>query len=132
MKTRKIISLLALLFLFYGPMQAQNPDCQKYRTGKFQNIESGKAFSTIKRSEKYQVEKIGKLKVRLQVEWINDCSYKLIFIKGNKTFWDNRPKDKGTPDLIVQITQTDELSYSQKSYFVDSPDEVYISTFFIL
>ncbi|TMM58292.1 hypothetical protein FEE95_02360 [Maribacter algarum] len=92
-------------------------NCKNFRTGKFQNIENGILKAEIQRNDTIQTEKYGQKEVKLKIEWINDCSYLLKFLEGNTAFWNSRPKNKPTPDLIVRITGTEGNSYLQESKF---------------
>lgn len=104
-----------LIILLLGFTSFSQPNCKKFKTGKFQNIENGKVSSLIERNETSQIETVGDIKVKLQIVWINACTYRLKFIKGNEAFWKSRPKNAPTPDLIVTITKTNENSYFQEA-----------------
>lgn len=128
----KITFFFTLILLFCVALHAQSPDCQIFRTGKFQNRDGREEADFIKRGKKFQIEKAGKLKVKLRVEWIDDCSYKLTIIKGNKAYRENASRGKDAPALIVRITKTNSMSYWQESYIEGRPDDLYESLFIIL
>jgi hypothetical protein len=103
-------------------------NCQHFKTGQFQNVENDIVKAEIQRNDTIQTEKYGEIEVKLKIEWIDDCSYRLKFIEGNDAFWNSRPKDMPTHDLIVKITQTNENSYLQESKFDIEENFIYKST----
>lgn len=109
-------SILLIFSLLISTIYGQE-DCAKFKTGKFKNIENGIVAAEIERDDTIQIEKYGEIEVRLKIVWIDDCNYRLIFIEGNDAFWNSRPKDSPTPDLIVRIIETNENSYLQESRF---------------
>lgn len=121
--------LILLFTLFFSSTYAQGK-CRDFKTGKFQNIENDIVKSEIQRTESFQMEKHGEIEVKLKIEWINECRYRLIFIEGNEAFWKSRPKDMPTPDMIVKMTVIDESSYLQESKFVIEEDFNYKSIIF--
>ncbi|MBA9079886.1 MULTISPECIES: hypothetical protein [Rufibacter] len=118
--------LLACLLITSCSAYSQS-DCKNFRIGKFQNVENGVIKSKITRSDSLQIEEYGNVKVTLKIEWIDDCTYRLIFKEGNESFWASRPKDRPTPDLIVRITKTEKDSYLQEAKFVGDNDFQYKS-----
>ena len=90
-------------------------DCTKFKTGKFENIENGVVKSTIERTESIQKESFGDKEIRLEITWIGPCTYRLKLVYGNDAFWNGRPKNMPTPDLIVTITSVDANQYTQQA-----------------
>lgn len=119
--------LIICLSTLIGTIAYSQENCSNFKTGKFQNIENGIIKSKIQRNDSIQTEQYGDKEIKLKIEWINDCSYKLKFLEGNTAFWNSRPKNKPTPDLIVKITQTNGNSYLQQAKFVDEEDFNYKS-----
>lgn len=128
MKTKlmeRIISLSILILVCRLSYSQEN--CDKFKIGKFQNIENGILKSKIQRNDSIQTEQYGEKKITLKIIWIDDCSYRLKFLDGNEAFWKSRPKDKPTPDLIVKITNVNGNKYTQESKFDIDNDFVYKS-----
>ena len=121
--------LLLIFALVVASTYAQD-NCKNFKTGKFQNIENDIVKAEIQRNDSIQTEKYGKIEIKLKIVWTDECSYRLIFIEGNQAFWDSRPKDKPTPDLIVRITETNENWYLQESKFDIDNDFIYKSKIF--
>lgn len=119
--------IFATLTLFLSLSLLGQSDCEKFRTGKFQNVDGDVLKSRIERNESIQIEKYGEIEVRLQIHWMDDCTYRLEFIEGNDAWWARGGKDRPTPDLIVRITETQENSYLQESHAVDDVDFIYKS-----
>jgi hypothetical protein len=90
-------------------------DCKKFKIGKFQNKENGIVKSVIERNDSIQREHFADKEIELKINWIDDCTYKLKLIWGNDAFWNGRPKDMTTPDLIVHITQVNGNEYLQEA-----------------
>lgn len=125
----KTLLSFTLLFISYT-LSAQTINCQSFRVGDFQNIEDGVVKADIKRTEEFQFEEMGNIKVKLKVEWIDDCTYKLIFVGGNEAYWDLRGRDTPTIDLLVKITSTNEDYYTQESEIIGQEGFVYKSTIY--
>ena len=119
--------LIFILFTLMSTISYSQKNCENFKTGKFQNVENGVVKAEIQRNDTIQIEKYGQKEIKLRIEWIDDCSYRLIFLEGNTAFWNSRPKDIPTHDLIVKITQTDGNSYLQESEFVIDDDFIYKS-----
>lgn len=102
-------------------------NCNKFKTGQFQNIENGILKAKIQRNDSIQTEQYGEKKVTLKIIWIDDCTYRLRFLNGNDAFWKSRPKGMPTPDLIVKITHVSENKYTQESKFDIENDLIYTS-----
>ena len=98
-----------------------------FKTGKFHNMENGVVNCVIERSNSIQREIIGDIEIKLQISWIDDCTYRLKFLSGNDAFWNSRPKDMPTPDLVVHITKITGNQYTQDSK-MDGEDFIYTST----
>lgn len=108
-------TLFIITFSFIGFISIAQTKCADFKTGKFQIMKDGETTTLIERNETTQVERAGKVEVRLKITWIDDCTYRLSFVHGNEAFWSIRPKDMPTPDVIVSITKTSEKGYSQES-----------------
>lgn len=123
----KQITIL-LITMFWIPVNAfSQSDCEKFRTGKFQNIENGVIKSKIERNDSIQVEQYGEKIIKLRIEWIDECSYRLIFLEGNDAWWESRGRNRPTPDLIVRIVEINGNSYLQEAKFVDDDEFKYKS-----
>ncbi len=124
---KQIVFFLTVLFI--GTLYSQNSECENFKIGEFQNIEKGIVKAEIKRTEKFQFERFDDIEIKLKIVWINDCSYRLIFIEGNDSWWESKEKDSSssTPDLIVRITNISGDSYLQESKFVDDDEFKYKS-----
>jgi hypothetical protein len=90
-------------------------DCKKFKIGKFQNIENGIVKSVIERNDSIQHESNGNKELKLKIDWIDDCTYKLKLIWGNDAFWNGRPKNMSTPDVVVHITSINGNNYLQEA-----------------
>ena len=121
---KKIILSLSILIV---TMTYSQEKCKNFKTGKFQNIENGIIKGEIQRNDTIQTEKYKEKEIKLKIEWIDDCSYRLKFLEGNAAFWNSRPRNMSTPDLIVRITQTDGNSYLQESKSDSDDDFIYKS-----
>ena len=91
-------------------------------------MENGEIATVIERTKKYQFEEHGPVKIKLEVKWIDECTYKLIFVDGNDAWWKIASQQEAQRDLIVTIVETGQDSYKQESRFVDDPSFVYKST----
>ena len=123
--------ILLILSLIVTSSYAQD-NCKNFRTGKFQNIENNIVKAEIERNDSIQTEKYGEIEIKLKIAWTDECNYRLTFIEGNEAFWNSRPKNKPTPDLIVRITKTEENWYLQESKFDIEGDFIYKSKIFKL
>jgi len=122
---KKVVLLIS--FLWISGIAFSQSECQKFRTGKFQNIENGIVKSKIERTDSIQIEQYGENSIKLKIKWIDECSYRLIFLEGNDAWWESRGRDRPTPDLIVRITNINENSYLQEAKFVDNEEFKYKS-----
>jgi len=118
--------ILIFLMIFCGFSYSQE-DCSKFKIGNFQNIEDGILKAKIQRNDSIQTEQYGEKVIKLKITWIDDCSYRLKFLEGNEAFWNSRPQNKPTPDLIVRITNVNDNIYTQESKFDIDNDFVYKS-----
>lgn len=107
---------------------SQSTACDKFRTGIFQNIEDGMVRSIVERTNEFQHEEYGDKRIKLRIQWIDECSYRLIFIEGNEAWNKSRGENTPTPDLIVRITEIAGDSYLQEAKFVDHKDFQYKSS----
>ncbi|MBK7442949.1 MAG: hypothetical protein IPL12_20705 [Bacteroidetes bacterium] len=100
--------LLGILFSMSLGVFAQAPDCSEAKVGNFEIKQQG-GSTQIKRTEKYQYETAGKIKITTRIEWTSDCSYKLIFVKANKAYYKATGAKKGdsSPDVLVDIIKKD-------------------------
>lgn len=115
----KIFALLICCLILFKFSNAQEfSDCSKFKTGKFHNLEKGIVNSIIERTDSIQIEQNGDFLIKLKIEWIDDCSYRLVFLEGNDAWWQSRGVQRSTPDLIVRITDIEANSYLQEAKFV--------------
>ena len=127
---------LLFLFTFYliAQLAPAQTDCQKFKTGKFKNIEKGKdSGDYIERNDSIQTEKHGEGIIKLKVTWIDDCSYRLTFLEANEAWWNNSLYllDNPMPDLLVKITFVGKNAYEQESHF-EGKEAVYKSTLLLI
>lgn len=122
---KKILLLISLLWITAAAF-AQS-DCDRFRTGKFVNIENGIERAAIERNDSIQTEKYGPIAIKLKIKWIDECSYRLTFLEGNDAWWNAMGKDHSTPDLVVRITDIVEDGYLQEAKFVDDEEFKYKS-----
>lgn len=123
MKKNILGTLLIMAFSFSYSQE----NCDRFKTGDFQNIKNGILKAKIQRNDSIQTEQYGSKKIKLEIVWIDACSYRLKFLEGNEAFWNSRPKDMPTPDLIVRITNVNGNTYTQESKFETENDFAYIS-----
>ena len=118
-KSMRMKSILVLFpFLFMGTIAFSQSECEVFKTGKFKTIKNGITKSTIERTDSTQTELEDDRELKQKIEWIDGCSYRLIFIEGNDAWWDERGK-RPTPDILVRITDIEESSYVQEAKFDD-------------
>jgi len=97
------ISFILLFLSLTINIQAQNEDCKKFKTGIFiDSVEELSMNVRITRTEDFQIEeyKASNMSVKLRVEWISDCTYKLVFIEGNEV-WNKKFGQEGNPPLAL-------------------------------
>lgn len=100
--------LISFFLLLSMGLYAQSVDCSGAKVGNFEIKQQG-GSTQIKRTEKYQYETAGKIKITTRIEWTSDCSYKLIFVKANKAYYKATGADKNNPgpDVLVDIVKQD-------------------------
>lgn len=98
----KILILIFVLIAFPFTNFSQPKDCQKFRTGNFVNVDEDGPGTLIKRTEKYQIEKNSKtgVKIKLKVEWLDDCTYQLKLVKGNGKW---KKQNNSNPDMVLMV-----------------------------
>lgn len=102
------------ILLFFVGIQfgfAQTIDCASVKEGKFIALIDGKVSSTINRKGNHQVEKSGKGKLWLSVEWVDECQYLLRFTKANKQFFKKYPRFNKDRVLRVTISEVNQNGY---------------------
>jgi len=119
--------VVAIIPLLFSSVVFAQSECELFRTGKFQCIEDGVIKTTFERDESFQVEKIGEKIIKLKIEWLDDCTYLLIFLEGNDAWWEARGRNRPTNDLIVRIIEVDGNSYSQEARFMNEDEFKYKS-----
>ncbi len=102
-------------------------DCQKFKTGKFITYDNGKILTKVVRNDNFQIEYIPETgeEITLKITWINNCSYKLAFVKANDIFYKRNRNSKKPQELIVTILEINGSTYHHESRFTDLPDFVY-------
>ena len=108
--------ILYLIFIFMCTTSySQQPDCLKYREGKFK-VADARAGGIIisERRAGYQTESMEVLKaeVRFKVNWINDCSYVLTLDKIIRN--ENKINFPNNLEIKVTILQTTDNGYTQE------------------
>ena len=125
-------SILLVLLTLSHIVFTQDLDCQKFRTGNFLNVDDKNGNTIIKRTEKYQFEtKSSGIRIKLKITWIDDCTYRLSFIRGRAP-WKKKHRRAGNPAVIVKIVETGEDYYIQVSKFEGVDDFEYRSKIEIL
>jgi hypothetical protein len=119
--------VVALILMFFSTFVFAQSDCKLFKTGKFQSIENGVIKTTFERDDSFQIEKSGEKLIKLKIEWIDDCTYLLIFLEGNDAWWEARGTNRPTHDLIVRIFEVDGNSYSQEARFMNENEFKYKS-----
>jgi len=119
--------VVALILMFFSTFVFAQSDCKLFKTGKFQCIENGVIKTTFERDDSFQIEKIGEKIIKLKIEWIDDCTYLLIFLEANDAWWEARGRNRPTHDLIVRIIEVDGNSYSQEARFMNEDEFKYKS-----
>jgi len=129
----KFVILLFLVTAFPFTYFSQSTNCQDFRTGTFKKMDEDGPGSVIKRTEKYQIEKnkANGTKIKLSVEWIDDCTYTLKFIKGNSK-WKKQHYPNPDKVLIVKIVETGSDYYALVAKFKGVDDFSYRSKFKVL
>jgi hypothetical protein len=102
-----------IFFVLYA--YAKNPDCKKFRNGKFKIVDSelGMTFFIVRegkrQTEIMEGEKDSSVFV---VKWVDDCSYTLTPTKETYKKYPELPEHAV---LTVKITETTDSSYTQTS-----------------
>lgn len=109
-------ALLFISFLIVSISGVFAQDCAKYKTGTFTIDAEGYENYVLKRTKKFQIESTGNDKVKYKIEWIDDCSYKLMSRKKTGTIEDN--------DVFCEIVKTGEDFYVVKAW-MDGSDNVF-------
>lgn len=115
------MKLIFYVILLFVPtiLSAQELNCKDFHTGKFFIEGEGYSGSYLKRTKKKQIEKVSieGFRIVMKVEWIDDCTYKLIYLRGNKKYRQSEYSSKKEPDLIVRIIETSKNYYVIESRF---------------
>jgi hypothetical protein len=119
--------VVALILMLFSTFVFAQSDCELFKTGKFQCIENGIVKTTFERDESFQIEKSGEKIIKLKIEWLDDCTYLLIFLEGNDAWWEARGRNRPTNDLIVRIIDVNGNSYSQEAKFMNEDEFKYKS-----
>ena len=107
---------LVILFTFLATsLFAQNMDCQEYRNGSFKITDEKYGSTIIERKGDNQIEynKQAKIKIELQVNWVENCKFTLTL---NQIL--ENPNDIWFPEdatFTVEIIETNEDSYIQRT-----------------
>jgi hypothetical protein len=107
---------LVILFTFLATsLFAQNMDCQEYRNGSFKITDEKYGSTIIERKGDNQIEynKQAKIKIELQVNWVENCKFTLTL---NQIL--ENPNDIWFPEnatFTVEIIETKEDSYIQRT-----------------
>lgn len=106
---------------------AQQTNCEKFKEGVF--IDASEELGTnvkITRTKDFQFEEYedSKISIKLEVQWIDDCTYRLIFIEGNEV-WNKKFGKGGNPNLIVNILEVGEDYYLQESHLENNKNKTY-------
>lgn len=116
----------SFIFSFMGFAQ-DSLDCTDFKTGHFETYDKDHPSTMVVRTRKFQKEYVPEtgVKIKLGISWMDDCTYKLKFVKANKKFWANQKDRKVHPELIVKIVQVNGNEYYHESWFTDVEDFVY-------
>lgn len=124
-----IISIAQIIFSSFSYAQTSAPDCAKFRTGRFQYIDSS-WIVTIKRTKNIQEELVIKtgLKTRFKINWVEDCAYEI------KQVWTNRKADRKKNGSVtrVNIIKTYENRYDYTCACKDSTNVRYRGTMYMI
>lgn len=97
----------------------ENIDCSGLEIGKFKIEDSKNGLTIIERTKKYQIEENVKLgyKLKLEIKWIDECTYELTPIKNLLN------PDGELPKMILTcvVLESDEKSYLQVSSAPNMP-----------
>ncbi|MDX2361977.1 MAG: hypothetical protein QNK23_14300 [Crocinitomicaceae bacterium] len=109
--------IVTVVIVLLNSFAFSQSDCHEFRIGKYHNIKNETVTSVIERNDSIQTERYGDKFIKLKIQWIDDCSYRLIFLEGNDEWWESRGRDRPTPDLIVRITNIEGETYLQEAKF---------------
>ena len=123
---KKVAVVIVLIFLETVSF-AQNLNCSDFKKGTFVNIRENVQKETIKRTSKYQYEKIEDKRIKLRIAWLDECTYKLVFVKANKAWWTSHGNNP-TYNVIVKIIEIKDNTCFQEAKFENIDDFVYKST----
>ena len=127
MRTLILISLVLLSFKTSAQISTVN--CESIKTGVFMdsNEELNMNVKVI-RTDDFQIEEYekGEMTVKLEVIWVNKCTYKLVFVEGNKV-WNDKFGKHGNPNLLVNIIEVGKDYYIQESHFEGQKEQTYIT-----
>ncbi len=109
----KYIIPFFLIFNVYS-LFGQNKDCSNFKIGKFKMEDSLIGTTLITRTDSVQIEYIPQLKIKvaLNLKWINDCTYKLTL---KETLENPNNYPIGNYILIGKIIETKKNSYTVKA-----------------
>jgi len=118
---KSILFLCLAAVLVSTKVNSQNIlNCQKFRTGTFINIDEKGDNDVIRRTEKFQYEMDAETgsKIKLKITWIDNCTYQLEFVEGNKA-WEEQvgPNFDKSLILIVTIEEVGADYYIQTAVF---------------
>lgn len=104
-----LLKIIVVCYLFFNSIVlfGQSPDCNRFKTGKFEIENPNNTKSVIKRTKKYQIEKSNGIKLKCKIVWVNDCTYKMIpvYLKDDTGII-------GDDILIFEIVETTAHSYT--------------------
>src|SRR5690606_14395336 len=103
---KSILFLCLAAVLVSTKVNSQNIlNCQKFRTGTFINIDEKGDNDVIRRTEKFQYEMDAETgsKIKLKITWIDNCTYQLEFVEGNKA-WEEQVGPNFDKSLILIVT----------------------------
>ena len=109
------IFLVAVFTFLSTSLFAQNVECQEYRNGKFKIADEKYGSTIIERKGDKQIEynKRAKIKIELQVNWVENCKFTLTLDQVLEN-----PNDIWFPEnatFTVEIIQTQKDSYIQRT-----------------
>ena len=102
--------------ILYSAAFSQNPDCNKFREGKFRIADSRAGVVTIAdRNSMYQTETCEALKavVRFKISWQDNCSYTLKLDKVIRN--ENKIDFPSNLEIKVKIIATSADGYTQET-----------------
>lgn len=112
----KKITIVFLLMMPVATAFSQQPDCFKFREGKFRIADSRAGVVTIAdRNSQYQTESSEALKavVRFRISWQDNCSYTLRLDKVIRN--ENKINFPSNMEVKVKIVETSAGGYTQET-----------------